>query len=181
MKQYLNEIVEYYEVQKFKQKILRVLVVVSALFPLFFFLYGIYAQTVLKIPFGSKPLSDNGLLIATATAFLFAVAILYLFFASKLETVITASGLHVRLYPFMKFKTIKFDSIKQYKIRQYKPILEYGGWGIRISHAGRAFNVSGNIGLQLYLKDGSKILIGTSNPDELHSVFSRFCIIKQEQ
>lgn len=181
MKQYLNDEVEYYEVQKFNQKFLRIIVIISALFPLIFFAYGLYVQTIENVPFGDKPLSTQGLVIAIVIAILFGIAIIYLFFASNMETIITKSGLHIRIYPFMKYKTFKFEDIKRFKIREYKPFLEYGGWGIRIGTAGRAFNVSDNIGLQLYFKDGSKILIGTHNPDEFNRVFSKFCIINQEQ
>lgn len=35
---------------------------------------------------------------------------------------------------------------------------------------GRAFNVSGNIGLQLEFINGEKLLIGTQNPEKLRNV-----------
>jgi len=175
MKPFLNEKIEFYEIQKFKQKPLIVLVVIAALFPLLFFVYGYYLQTVEKIPFGDKPLSNQGLLISMIISVVFAVGILLLFFSSKLETYITKSGIHVRLFPFMKFKTYSFDIIKRFKIRQYSPILDYGGWGIRIGPAGRAFNVYGKIGIQLFFKDGARLLIGTQKPDDFYIALSKFC------
>ncbi|MHC4338483.1 MAG: hypothetical protein ACYSTG_11155 [Planctomycetota bacterium] len=54
--------------------------------------------------------------------------------------------------------------------RTYKPIREYGGWGIRYSFRkgiGRAYNMSGNKGVQLVFKNGKKLLIGSQKPDEL--------------
>lgn len=175
MKQFLNEKIEFYEIQKFKQKPLIVVVVISAIFPLLFFVYGYYLQSVKHISFGDKPLSNQGLLISIVISLIFCISILLLFFSSKLETYITKSGIHVRLFPFMKFKTYSFDNIKRFKIREYSPILDYGGWGIRIGPAGRAFNVYGKIGIQLLLKDGTRLLIGTQEPDNFYNVLSKFC------
>jgi hypothetical protein len=46
--------------------------------------------------------------------------------------------------------------------RKYRPILEYGGWGIRCGwKGGRAYNVSGNEGVQLVFKNGKRLLIGS--------------------
>lgn len=175
MKLFLNEKIEFYELQKFKQKPLIVLVVVAALFPFAFFVYGYFIQTIEHIPFGNKPLSDQGLLISMGLSIVYAVAILWLFFSSKLETYVTRLGIHVRLFPFMKFKTYNFDSIKRFSVREYRPLLDYGGWGIRIGPAGRAFNVYGKIGIQIVFKDGTKLLIGTQKPEEFYAVLSKFC------
>jgi hypothetical protein len=47
-------------------------------------------------------------------------------------------------------------------------LAEYGGWGVKgFSGKNRAYNISGNIGLQLTLKNGYKILIGTNNQEKL--------------
>ena len=53
--------------------------------------------------------------------------------------------------------------------RTYRPVLEYGGWGVRYSPFGRgwAYNVSGNRGVQLVLASGRRILVGSRRPVEL--------------
>ena len=53
--------------------------------------------------------------------------------------------------------------------RTYRPILEYGGWGVRYSPFGRgwAYNVSGNHGVQLVLAHGRRVLVGSQRPEEL--------------
>ena len=45
-------------------------------------------------------------------------------------------------------------------------MMEYGGYGMRSGSRkyGKAYNVSGKTGLQLYLSNGKKLLIGTQNP-----------------
>jgi hypothetical protein len=61
-----------------------------------------------------------------------------------------------------KNKIFSREEIQRYEIRKYSPLLDYGGWGIKKRFKwGRAYNVSGNIGLQLYLKTGKKVLFGT--------------------
>jgi hypothetical protein len=58
--------------------------------------------------------------------------------------------------------------VSEYYARVYRPILEYGGWGIRCGFKGaRAYNVSGNKGVQLILQNGKRLLIGSQKPDEL--------------
>jgi len=52
-------------------------------------------------------------------------------------------------------------------VRKYKPLLEYGGYGIRGFGNNRALNISGNTGLQLVFKDGRKLLIGTKKGHEM--------------
>ena len=52
------------------------------------------------------------------------------------------------------------------KYIQYNALLEYGGWGVRVSPLGMAF-IAGNTGVQLVLKDGSKVLIGTNQVEEM--------------
>ena len=56
----------------------------------------------------------------------------------------------------------------RWEARTYRPILEYGGWGIRYTMGrGWAYNVSGNQGVQLELASGKRILIGSQRAEEL--------------
>ena len=65
-------------------------------------------------------------------------------------------------------------------MRTYKPIVEYGGWGLRsgVFGSGQAFNVYGNIGLQLELKNRKKLLIGTQKKYEIEKALEQ---IKRNQ
>ena len=88
----------------------------------------------------------------------------------KLITEIKKDGIQITFTPFTNF-IIPFNKIRSYKIRKYRPILEYGGWGIRFNRTGKAYTVSGKIGLQIELSNGKEILIGTENPEKLlHSL-----------
>ena len=59
----------------------------------------------------------------------------------------------------------------------YNPIMDFGGWGYRVSWKGKgtALNVKGNKGIELILKNGKKITIGTQKPEEaMHAINSYF-------
>jgi hypothetical protein len=60
-----------------------------------------------------------------------------------------------------------FEAIQTYEAKTYRPLREYGGWGIRYGAAGKAYNVSGNLGVQLSLLSGRKIMLGSQKPEEL--------------
>ncbi len=94
---------------------------------------------------------------------LFLTAVIAVILFIKLKTKITESGISLIFFPFVrKWKEISFQEIEKYEIRRYRAILEYGGYGMRKRRkVGQAFSISGNMGLQLYLKNGKKLLIGT--------------------
>jgi hypothetical protein len=98
------------------------------------------------------------------------IAIAILFYFLELETEVRSDGLYIRLFPFhIRYKKFAADQIDKCYARQYRPIREYGGWGIRcgLPGRGRAYNVSGNRGVQLVFKDGGKLLIGSQKAEKL--------------
>lgn len=98
------------------------------------------------------------------------ILIMILFFVIKLETKIDELGIRVRLFPFhFQFKYFPWKSIHKAYIREYSPITEYGGWGLRFGMfgKGKAYNISGNQGLQIVFKDQKKLLIGTQKSVEM--------------
>ncbi len=138
--------------------------------------YAVYSQLIKGKPWGTQPMSNDGLLITFLFILALMVGVLFVFLRSRLITFIDNEGLHYRFPPLVsRDHIIDKSEIKDFKIRTYRPILEYGGWGVRINAQkwgrgkkyGIAYNVKGNIGLQLYLTDGKKILIGTQKPDAI--------------
>jgi hypothetical protein len=114
--------------------------------------------------FGNNPGSD----VFVVLIGILPVIIVYVFFSIKLVTVVDNEGVHYRFAPWQrKPKTIRPEDIKEYHVRKYRPLLEYGGWGVRksIRKYGTAYNVAGNIGMQFVLGNGSKFLIGTQKAD----------------
>ncbi|MDB5232464.1 MAG: hypothetical protein JWN76_3269 [Chitinophagaceae bacterium] len=156
------------ERQHFKQIWLWVLLIsINALF-----IYGLVRQVFLEQTFGDKPMSNRLLILLTSGALLLTLLFVFL----RLDTVIQKDGVYYRFLPFqLTYKKISWDRISKSFVRQYNPIAEYGGWGIRIGifGKGKAFNVSGNKGLQLVYDDGKKILLGTQRPEEIEQVLKQ--------
>jgi hypothetical protein len=91
-----------------------------------------------------------------------------------LRTTITTEGIEVAFHPFSKRRIFRSE-IEQAFVRKYSPIGEYGGWGYRLGgSAGKAYNISGNQGLQLLLKSGEKLLIGTRHPEALAALMTDY-------
>lgn len=133
------------------------------------FLYGIVQQLIFKIPFGNNPAPD-GLLVTFA---FIPIAITWLFLRFELTTEITKEAIFFQLKPFQsKKEKIEWTAIEKAYLRTYSPLKEYGGWGYRLSSKGKAYNVRGNQGLQLELKNGKKILIGTQKAADLERVLN---------
>ncbi|MBU2650768.1 MAG: hypothetical protein KKA81_07525 [Bacteroidetes bacterium] len=144
------------EEQRFRQVWILFILIASAGLWLFFMIW----QGINENLFTTKPEAAWITLIVG----IIPVVLIFLFLKMKLITVIDQQGVGCRFTILQKsFKRFEKDDILSYEIRKYKPIQEYGGWGIRVSGGkkGTAYNVSGNMGLQLYMKNGKKFLIGT--------------------
>ncbi len=97
------------------------------------------------------------------------IAVALLFWVLKLETEVRSDGLYIRFFPaHIHFKRFRVEDLSECYARKYKPLLEYGGWGIRCSlRKGKAYNVSGNKGVQLVFISGKQLLIGSQRAEEL--------------
>lgn len=84
----------------------------------------------------------------------------------RLHTVMDKDGIEITFIPFAYKKRWKWEEIEQSYVRTYS-LTDFGGWGYRISSEGKAYNTKGKYGVQLILKDGSRIMIGTQNPEEV--------------
>ena len=93
----------------------------------------------------------------------------------KLKTRIDEKGISYQFFPVhLKTRIILWTDLSKCYVRKYSPIAEYGGWGIRgfikkglvgFRGKGKAYNIRGNMGIQLEFKDGSRLLIGTQNSE----------------
>ena len=116
--------------------------------------------------------------------FIFTIVLLPLciapIFFFKLKTRIDEKGIHYQFFPFhFSAKTIAWSELKSAKTRKYDAITEYGGWGLKggflwRKSKGVAYNVSGDIGIQLVYKNEKKILIGTQLLNEVNSVLKTY-------
>jgi hypothetical protein len=180
----------YKEIQKNQIwwiKLIMVVVTVVALAPLY---YGLYKQLVLDMPFGKQEMSDGGLVLFVLMITVIILLADWFVFGSKLIIEIDAESIKFRYPPLIRnFRVFYRDTIERYEIRQYKPVWEYGGWGIkakrirpgifnkkerkRLFSRSMAYTISGNMGLQLYLKNGKEVLLGTQRPDAIAKAMKR--------
>lgn len=107
-------------------------------------------------------------------AIIIPLLIILLVSSLRLEINITREGIGYRFSPFhLRMQQLSWSEIESIYVRQYNPLSEYGGWGIRFGMGnGMAYNVKGNMGIQLVLTNGKKILIGTQHPEEVSAVLS---------
>jgi hypothetical protein len=93
-----------------------------------------------------------------------------LLYSMRLSVQVDTEAVRIRFFPIWK-KTIPLADMVRWEARTYRPILEYGGWGIRYTIGrGWAYNVSGNQGVQLELANGKRILIGSQRAEDLASM-----------
>lgn len=158
--------VTFYEVQRFRQKWLLAFLYAISLSIIIVFGYGMIKQLVFGHPWGSRPMPDTGLVIVGPLMILLGIGISWLFHAMKLVTEVQEDGISINYFP-LTWQKILFRDIVTCQALTYNPILDYGGWGIRYGWKKKAYNVSGNRGVQLELANGKRLMIGSQRPEEL--------------
>ncbi|TVZ55276.1 hypothetical protein OD91_0522 [Lutibacter sp. Hel_I_33_5] len=107
------------------------------------------------------------------------ISLSFIFFF-KLTTRIDEKGIHYQFFPFhFRLRTIQWSGISKAYVRNYDPIGDYGGWGLKggalwNKEKGIAINVSGDVGIQLELKTGKKLLIGTQHKEKAIQVLETY-------
>jgi hypothetical protein len=160
----------------FKEKERISLVSLAVLLPIFILLaINLYRLSNNQLPFVDNLVNNPGLsCLLVLVGLLVLVSILV-----KLETSITSSGITVSFFPvLLKPRTILWTDVESVFVREYNPLQEFGGWGLfrvnlpvqRGLGNNRAINLKGNKGLQLVMKDGNRLLIGTQKVEELERV-----------
>lgn len=154
------------EVQRFTQLWVWVIMAVVVAGPL------IGAYNLLQ-----NPPENSGLTLFLGILFILVGLGLPLFILScKLTTQVRYDGLYVRFAPFHRdFIKIGCNELKDYEVKPYNALTEYGGWGIRFGRRGKAYNVSGNRGVQLTLENGENLLIGSQKSADLLMALQTIC------
>lgn len=156
------------EEQRFTQLWLIVLMSVSLIVPVAL-IFQEYSKK-------NSSISTNELIGSTIA--ILASGLLIFFF--KLKTRIDEKGIYYQFFPFhFKYKLISWSEIENAFVRTYDPIGEYGGWGLKggafwNSGKGKCINVSGDVGIQLELTNGKKLLIGTQKKIDAKKVLESY-------
>lgn len=146
--------IQFQETQRFNQWWVWILLIV---------IFGFTVQPIWETYQSGISLSSSQL-----WGFVILFIVILLFLTLRLETKIDEKGVWVKYFPVhWKPKFYSWDSISQMEVKKYSPLMDYGGWGIRLGRNGKAYNVKGNKGLQLFLKNGDGLLIGTQKEEEM--------------
>lgn len=140
------------EIQKFTQWWLWAILIGVSSLPF----AAVFKQISSGEPLGTNPMPPTGLLIF----FVGSLALILFFAYIELRTEIDQKGIRVRLRPIAR-NIFTWDQIEK-----VEPIT-YGfvGYGLRFSFKyGTVYNIGGNKGLAVYLKDGGRFVIGTQKP-----------------
>ena len=117
-----------------------------------------------------EPNSNFGILIL--------IIILILFYFLELRVRVNSQGIHYQFFPLhFRQYVIKKNEIEKIEALKYKPLGDYGGWGIRYAFKGKCYNVKGNLGVKVFLKNGSYVLFGSQKNKELEKALKQ--IIQQ--
>ena len=147
------------------------LTLLSSLMMIVLFSTGLYTQLVLGEEWGDKPMSDLGLILTSTFTMILMIGITIFVSIQKLTLKIDEGSIYVSFRPYFGTKAFRMDEFQQIHVRKYQPIMEYGGWGLRLGFGkNKAYSISGKWGLQLVFQDGRKLLIGTKEPDRLKAV-----------
>ena len=153
---------DFYERQKFTQAWVWIVIIASFLLPVI-------------IPFLSSEdvkLLNNDSKIVLALGFLFSL----FFYLLELRVTINKEGINYQFFPIhLKSYTIKFNEMEDFKAVCYSPLKDYGGWGIRYRFKGTAYNVKGNKGVKINLKNKNRhILFGSQKTEAFVQTLDKF-------
>ena len=125
---------------------------------------GLIEQIVLGQPFGTNPGPDW---LVWLMWLLVGIGLPLLFLWLHLRLAVTDQEIEIDYRPFSQ-RRIPLSTVLGATAREYDALREYGGWGIKgWSRDKRAYNVSGNAGVELFLIDGRSVMLGSRRADEL--------------
>ena len=151
------KIILFKENQKFNQKWLWIILFLTAITPI----------SILILDEGFKLDTTNFVLISMM------LLPLFLIYFTELRVEISRESLKYQFYPFhLKVYEIQHDEIETYDQITYSPLKDYGGWGINHTVKGSAYNISGNKGVKMILKNGKKILFGSQKAKEFYEALN---------
>ncbi len=149
---------DYSEIQRFRSPKLW-----AILLTVWISVFGAFAFVVNR-----QLAQDNDLKVSLGLAFVLLTALIVLFAKARLSTQIDKRYIRYKFYPLHKsYRKITLKSVTKCELVTYHPVSQYGGWGIRPRKNGKVFSISGNRGLQIVLRTGERILIGTTKANEM--------------
>ena len=147
--------IRFHEEQRFRKATIALLLGVID----FVVFVTVAAQTI------SRP---DELIIVTITP-LVVVLVALLYSRAHLDVDVNGEGVTIAFRYLWPTRRIRFAEIIGLEVRRYNPLLEYGGWGVRLGPRGWGYMTTGNEGVQLRLRKRIPVLIGSARPRELEA------------
>lgn len=120
-------------------------------------------QVIWGIPWGTPPTSNGNLIFLSVLL----VAVFIRLMTVRLVTELRPEALSVAMKGFWRRARIPTAEIRSAMPVTYNPVSEYRGYGVRKGPRGLAYIAHGDQAVQLELRDGRKMLIGSQRPREL--------------
>ena len=153
----------YSETQRFRQLWIWILVILPTIITMLSLGWTIY----------NIPSNNSILILITLLVGIFLSSIIFLIYIACLTTKVTTDGVYIKFRPFHhKWIQFPFENIQGATSFKYNPIRDYGGYGIRYGFKGKAYNVSGTMGVLIKFFEGKPLLIGSQKHLELSSVIN---------
>jgi len=130
------------------------------------------AQVIFGIPWGYDPPSTGLLLLVNVIW----IAVIFLFASIRLDTLIDKEGIKYRFFPFhLSERVIRWESIAGCSVElfSYVTMRRYHGIRYRILHGGWTYTIRGNRWIQIDIRNGKRVFIGTQKPDEVRIVLRK--------
>jgi hypothetical protein len=157
----------YKSSQRFKQPLLWLLIIgIAALV-----WYAFYVQILLGEPLGTRPAPDVVLVIIW---FFSGIILPYAFYKSELVLELDHARLSYRFIPFHLNKhDYPISEIRNIESVKIRPILNFGGYGIRYGFKGKGYIIGGKKGIKVSFNSGRPVYFSARNPEEIEAAFQK--------
>lgn len=136
-----------------------------------FMTVSLISQVFYNTPIGNDPTSDVALFFLWL---LVGIGLPLFWLSIRLIVEVHDDRIHIRI-PLLASREIDTSDIVTAMAETYRPIREYGGWGVRGTRNGtRVYNMRGNEGVMITLRNGRRVLIGSQRAKELQQIIHGF-------
>ncbi len=121
-------------------------------------------QIIFGEPVGTHPAPDGVVWVLWLAV---GVGLPLFLWSCRLVTIVRDDAVVIAWVPLYR-RRIRLADILQCEAVTYQPFWQYGGWGLRWNpKLGWAYSMSGNRGVQLELRNGKRVLIGSHQAEAL--------------
>jgi hypothetical protein len=154
----------FYEKQKFKSVFIYSLLILAGLIGAYLSL----DKVLMNLPFAWN---DGSMMLYVLAVFILPVTLLLIFSITRFDSIINDDGIFYRWMPYKKtFNMIDWSAVKELYIVEART----RSLGKTKTHNhGETHFLGGQYGLQIIMKSGRKIFLGTKKPEEVNRILLR--------